>query len=800
MLRDLVRLLGICGEVRRPSPATARPPRKPFCSSAAPGHVQAPEPVAGAASSPVAPWRGGGWRRRSTCGRFRGRRRSASGTRGSSPCRRHSSDGCAGSRRVPPWKCSTKWNCHSGRRSGRGRCPRVPTPMSRVRPGRRARAARCGTTCWSRSKSASCSQLGRDRVLAARGSGTGRRLEEALARSTRAEAPEIDARIEHHHADDHHQVRRPVHPEPCGIDRGHSFRFDPCIGITSSCRWRTSSLARPASSAAISSSACSRAASACSCWCGRSRWRSSRPCAGSGVRARAAWSRSPATSRSRTSASRRRTCASSRARSTTCSTSRRSTTCRRRRRAGPREHRGYATTRCSSPTTVQAGCFHHASSIAAAGLYQGSFRENMFEEATGLEHAYFRTKHESEALVRSRCQRPWRVYRPGIVVGHSQTGQIDKIDGPYYFFKMIQKLRQSLPPWFPLIGLEGGYINLVPVDYVAAAMDHLAHLPGPGRPVLPPDRPAPAPRRRGAQPVRARGARADHGLPPRPEARRADPCGRHGSLRELPAAATGRRHDPARPAHPARRDAVLQLADALRLDTHAAPARGRDIRVPMLEDYAWRLWDYWERHLDPDLSLDRSLAGAVRGKVVLITGGSSGIGLAAAERCVDAGAKVLIVARDPEKLEAARAQARRARQRVHAYRLRPLGPAATATRSRSGARRARRRRFPGQQRRALDPPLDRPVLRPLPRLRAHHAAQLLRGRAPDHGADARRCWSAAAMSSTSRRSACCRTRRASRPTSPPRRRWKPGRAARRPSSPTAASRSRSSTCRWCARR
>jgi NAD(P)-dependent dehydrogenase (short-subunit alcohol dehydrogenase family) len=78
--------------------------------------------------------------------------------------------------------------------------------------------------------------------------------------------------------------------------------------------------------------------------------------------------------------------------------------------------------------------------------------------------------------------------------------------------------------------------------------------------------------------------------------------------------------------------------------------------VPPLEDYAWRLWDYWERHLDPDLSLDRSLAGAVRGKVVLITGGSSGIGLAAAERCADAGARVMIVARDPEKLEAARAQ------------------------------------------------------------------------------------------------------------------------------------------------
>lgn len=127
-------------------------------------------------------------------------------------------------------------------------------------------------------------------------------------------------------------------------------------------------------------------------------------------------------------------------------------------------------------SSIKAGRFHLVSSIASAGQYRGTFREDMFEEATGLDHPYFRTKHDSEALVRTRCKVPWRVYRPGIVVGHSKTGEIDKIDGPYYFFKMIQKIRQSLPAWFPLIGFEGGYINLVPVDYVVEAMDHLAHL------------------------------------------------------------------------------------------------------------------------------------------------------------------------------------------------------------------------------------------------------------------------------------------------------------------------------------
>ena len=75
-------------------------------------------------------------------------------------------------------------------------------------------------------------------------------------------------------------------------------------------------------------------------------------------------------------------------------------------------------------------------------------------------------------------QVPWRVYRPSIVVGNSKTGEMDKIDGPYYFFKVIQKLRYALPEWFPLVSLEFGRTNLVPVDYVAAAVDHIAHQDG----------------------------------------------------------------------------------------------------------------------------------------------------------------------------------------------------------------------------------------------------------------------------------------------------------------------------------
>ncbi len=127
---------------------------------------------------------------------------------------------------------------------------------------------------------------------------------------------------------------------------------------------------------------------------------------------------------------------------------------------------------------IRARRFHHVSSIAAAGLYDGVFREDMFAEAENLDHPYFASKHLSEKAVRDECRVPWRIYRPGIVVGDSSTGEMDKIDGPYYFFKLIQKLRQTLPSWMPSIGLEGGRINLVPVDFVVAALDYLAHVDG----------------------------------------------------------------------------------------------------------------------------------------------------------------------------------------------------------------------------------------------------------------------------------------------------------------------------------
>ena len=298
---------------------------------------------------------------------------------------------------------------------------------------------------------------------------------------------------------------------------------------------------------------------------------------------------------------------------------------------------------------VKAGIFHHTSSIAAAGLYDGTFREDMFEEAEELDHPYFRTKHDSEAIVRNECKLPWRVYRPGMVVGHSQTGEIDKIDGPYYFFKLIQKMRDMLPQWMPTVGIEGGKINVVPVDYVVDAMDHIAHKKGlDGRCFHLTD---PEPRRIGE--ILNLFARAAHApqMTMRVNAK---------MFSFIPSFVL----DSVMSLAPVRRIQKQVLSDLgiprdmftfvnypTRFDTREAEKalKGSGIAVPRLEDYAWRLWDYWERHLDPDLFIDRSLAGKVRDKVVVVTGGTSGIGEATAYKLAEAGAQVVVVARDPEK-------------------------------------------------------------------------------------------------------------------------------------------------------
>jgi NAD(P)-dependent dehydrogenase (short-subunit alcohol dehydrogenase family) len=343
---------------------------------------------------------------------------------------------------------------------------------------------------------------------------------------------------------------------------------------------------------------------------------------------------------------------------------------------------------------VEAGTVHMVSSIAAAGLYNGTWREDMFEEAENLDvHPYFRTKHDSEGVVRSECPRPWRIYRPGIVVGNSETGEMDKVDGPYYFFKLIRRIRGAVPQWMPMVGVEGREINIVPVDFVVRAMDHIAHSEGLDRRTFHLTDPNP-PTAGQVIDIFAGAANAPQSSFRVPAAALdvADPLVRAG-LTAVPLAGTLADRTLSDFGIPS---ATLTYVNwPTHFDSRGTQnaLAGTDIQVPPLEAYADKLWDYWERHLDPDLFGDRTLVGAVRGrrgvvsgiaqileqqvpdellrfgrsilgsaslesavrgKIVMVTGASSGIGRSAALKIADAGGIVLLVARTPEKLEATR--------------------------------------------------------------------------------------------------------------------------------------------------
>ncbi len=300
---------------------------------------------------------------------------------------------------------------------------------------------------------------------------------------------------------------------------------------------------------------------------------------------------------------------------------------------------------------LEAGCFEHVSSIAAGGLYNGTFREDMFEEAENLAHPYFASKHEAEGIVRRECAIPYRIYRPGMVVGDSRSGEIDKIDGVYYLFKSLQKFRRALPQWFPLIGVEGGKFNIVPVDYVADAMDHIVHQPGLDGGCFHLTDPE----------HHSMGSLlnmfADAGHAPRFSMRldaRAFgfiPAFARETLAGLPPVKRMLNtllEDMGLP-----ESATLFMNYPTRYDNREAERalRGSGIACPALRDYAPAIWDYWERKLDPELFVDRSLEGNVGGKLVLITGASSGIGRHSAIRLAGAGAHVLLVARSADKLE-----------------------------------------------------------------------------------------------------------------------------------------------------
>ena len=313
---------------------------------------------------------------------------------------------------------------------------------------------------------------------------------------------------------------------------------------------------------------------------------------------------------------------------------------------------------------LDAGIFHQVSSIAASGDHTGFWDETMFDVDQRLPSPYHRTKFESERIVREESAVPWRVYRPSVVIGHSETGEMDKVDGPYYFFPILKTLRDFLPSWTPMVGVDLGDTNLVPVDYVAKAIDHLAHLAG-------------------------RDGEAFHLVNPEPQ-RTVDVVNTFADAANAPQFATpidrnvtglvptGLLPRAVRPGtlmkgalrtFPARialRETIGRLGLPPEVVEHAGfpttygsriteqALAGSGISVPALDSYAPQIWTFWEEQLDDTLANDRATVAALKGRTVVITGASSGIGQVTAHKVAQAGGIPVLVARGKDKLEATR--------------------------------------------------------------------------------------------------------------------------------------------------
>ena len=302
---------------------------------------------------------------------------------------------------------------------------------------------------------------------------------------------------------------------------------------------------------------------------------------------------------------------------------------------------------------------HHVSSIAVAGTYHGEFTEDDFDVAQDLPTPYHQTKFEAELLVRSTPGVRYRVYRPAVVVGDSRTGEMDKVDGPYYFFGVLAKLRR-LPAFTPMVLPDTGRTNIVPVDYVVDALVALMHVDGRDGETFH----LTAPKTIGLRGI-YRGVANAAGLPPLRgslPAATATPflkaTGRAKILRNMAATQLG---------IPAEILDVVNLLPTFTADNAAQALRGTGISVPEFASYAPKLWRYWAEHLDPDRARRDDPAGPLVGKHVIITGASSGIGRASAIAVAERGATVFALARSAEALDDLVAEIRAAGGQAYAF-------------------------------------------------------------------------------------------------------------------------------------
>lgn len=91
--------------------------------------------------------------------------------------------------------------------------------------------------------------------------------------------------------------------------------------------------------------------------------------------------------------------------------------------------------------------YTYFSTAYVAGMREGCLYEHELKLPMSFRNHYERTKYEAELMVEElKKEIPITIIRPGIVKGHSQTGQTIKFDGPYFILNFLDRL--SFLPFF----------------------------------------------------------------------------------------------------------------------------------------------------------------------------------------------------------------------------------------------------------------------------------------------------------------------------------------------------------------
>ena len=120
--------------------------------------------------------------------------------------------------------------------------------------------------------------------------------------------------------------------------------------------------------------------------------------------------------------------------------------------------------------------FYYVSTIAVADENSYYLDEYSLPKRKTFSDFYSQTKYAAEKLVRDiSLNIPVRILRPGIIVGNSQTGAMEKIDGPYYFIEAFKKLRPVLKftPFMLFAFNPNTKIPMIPVDHCAGCIKSL---------------------------------------------------------------------------------------------------------------------------------------------------------------------------------------------------------------------------------------------------------------------------------------------------------------------------------------